>query len=146
MNTKTNNSNIIELFKSSYSDMMTLDLGHLDQLYTDDLVFKDPVHQVRGLPAMQDYMADISTNVDECRFEFLDQLVSDSAAYMKWDMHFRHPKLGGGHLITVRGISQIHFDERIHYHEDAYDMGQMVYEHVPMIGGVTRWLKARLAT
>ena len=139
-------SNIIKLFKASYSDMMKLDLGRLDQLYTDDLVFKDPVHQVRGLPAMQDYMADISTNVDECRFEFLDQLVSDSVAYMKWDMHFRHPKLGGGQLITVRGISQIHFDERIHYHEDAYDMGQMVYEHIPVVGGVTRWLKARLAT
>jgi len=138
-------SNIIELFKTSYSDMMQLNLGHLDRLYADDLVFKDPVHQIRGLAAMQDYMADITTNVQECRFEFLDQLVSDRAAYIKWDMHFRHAKLGGGRLITVRGISQIHFDQRIHYHEDAYDMGQMLYEQVPMIGGVNRWLKARLA-
>ena len=139
------NSSIIELFKASYSNVMQLDLGRMDRFYADDLVFKDPVHQIRGLSAMQDYMADITTNVDECRFEFLDQLVSDSAAYMKWNMHFRHPRLGSGRLIIVRGISQIHFDERIHYHEDTYDMGQMIYEHVPVIGGVNRWLKARLA-
>ena len=138
-------NHIIELFKIGYSDIMQLDLGRLDQFYADDIVFKDPVHQIQGLSAMQDYMADITINVDECGFEFLDQLVSDSTAYIKWNMHFRHPRLGGGGLKTVRGMSQIHFDERIHYHEDVYDMGQMIYEHVPLIGGVTRWLKARLA-
>ncbi|MGK0500557.1 MAG: esterase/lipase superfamily enzyme [Oceanicoccus sp.] len=140
------NKEIIELFKDSYRDMVAMDLSRLDRLYTDNLVFKDPVHEIRGLPAMQDYMAEMVANVEECRFEFLDQLMADGTAYIKWNMHFRHPKLAAGQLISVRGVSQLQFDERIHYHEDVYDMGAMVYEHVPVIGGVTRWLKNRLAS
>ena len=136
---------IIERFKDSYRDMTVMDLSRLDQIYTENLLFKDPVHEIRGLAAMQDYMADMCSNVTECRFEFLDQLQSEQGAYLKWNMHFRHPKLAAGQLLTVRGISQIHFEERINYHEDVYDMGQMVYEHVPVVGGMTRWLKRRLA-
>lgn len=122
-----------------------MDLSKLDRLYTENLLFKDPVHEVRGLVAMQDYMAAMIANVSECRFEFLDQIATDNTAYIKWNMYFRHPKLQAGNLLTVRGVSQINFAERIHYHEDFYDVGSMVYEHVPVIGGLTRWLKRRLA-
>ncbi|WP_101758977.1 nuclear transport factor 2 family protein [Oceanicoccus sp. KOV_DT_Chl] len=138
-------SDIIKLFKDSYRDMLAMDLSQLDQLYADNIVFKDPVHEIRGLIALQDYMAAMCANTQACQFEYLDQVVTDQSAYIKWNMHFRHPKLGGGKLITVRGVSQIQFAERIYYHEDIYDMGEMVYEHVPLVGGLTRWLKARLA-
>jgi esterase/lipase superfamily enzyme len=140
------NNDIIDLFKHSYQDMTLMDLSKLDRIYSDTILFKDPVHEVRGLVALQDYLADVSSNIDECRFEFLDEMLSESGAYLKWNMHFRHPKLASGKLLSVRGVSQIHFGERIFYHEDIYDMGAMVYEHVPIVGGLTRWLKGRLAT
>ena len=142
-NTKSND--IVDLFKANYKNILLLDLSQLDALYTDEVIFKDPVHEVRGLVAMQDYMASICANLDECQFEFLDQLESDRAAYIKWNMHYRHPKLSAGKLISLRGVSQLHFDQRIHYHEDVYDLGAMVYEHLPLFGGATRWLKNRLA-
>ncbi len=135
---------IIERFKDSYRDMTVMDISKLDQLYTENVVFKDPVHEVRGLVSMQDYLAAMCANVSLCRFEYLDQLESEQAAYLKWNMHFCHPRLEQGRLVTVRGISHIYFDELINYHEDVYDMGQMLYEHVPVIGGLTRWLKKRL--
>ena len=125
--------------------MVAMDLSKLDQLYTATLQFKDPVHELRGLVAMQDYMAAMIVNVEECRFEFLDQIVTDNTAYIKWNMRLRHPKLQAGKLLTVRGVSQINFAERIYYHEDFYDVGAMVYEHVPVLGSLTRWLKRRLA-
>jgi hypothetical protein len=139
------NNQLIDRFKQSYQDMTAMDLSRLDQLYTTNLQFKDPVHEVRGLVAMQDYMAAMISGVSECRFEFLDQIATDNTAYIKWNMYFRHPKLAAGKLLKVRGVSQINFAERIYYHEDFYDMGAMVYEHVPVIGGVTRRLKRRLA-
>lgn len=135
----------VELFKRSYQNLLQTDLSRLDDLYTREVVFKDPVHEVRGLVMLQDYMAEICRNVTECRFEFLDQLQSDHAAYIKWDMHYCHPRLAAGKRITLRGVSQIQFDERVYFHEDVYDMGSMLYEHLPLMGGVTRWLKARLA-
>lgn len=139
------NNDLIESFKLAYSDLSVMDMSRLDEIYAEDLLFKDPIHEIRGLQCMQDYMAELMENVHECRFEFLDQLMSDNAAYIKWNMHYRHNMLSSGKLLTLRGISQIHYSDRVHYHEDVYDVGAMLYEHVPMVGGVTRWLKGRLA-
>lgn len=135
---------IIDLFKHSYQNMLQMDLSQLDHLYADNIIFKDPVHEIKGLVMLQDYMANISSTVLECRFEYLGELLSSSDAYIKWNMHFRHPKLAAGKLLTVRGVSQLMFEKKIHYHEDFYDLGAMLYEHVPVVGGMTRWLKRRL--
>jgi hypothetical protein len=60
-------------------------------------------------------------------------------------MHFRHPGLGD-RLISVRGVSHLQINDKIDYHEDFYDMGAMLYEQLPLIGTVTRWLRLRLAS
>lgn len=137
---------LLERFKQAYSDMLKMDISRLDAIYADDVNFRDPIRRVSGLVALQDYFADALSNVAECRFEFLDQLTSDQSAYFKWNMHFCHPRLAGGARLVVRGMSQIQFNERIYFHEDTYDLGQMLYEHVPLVGGVTSWLKSRLAS
>jgi hypothetical protein len=136
---------IIDSFKNTYRDLCAMDISRLDEVYSQQVVFRDPVHEIRGLALMQDYLAATMLNVSECRFEFLDQLHNEQTAYLKWNMHFRHPKLSAGKLLTVRGISQIQYDQRIFYHEDSFDMGQMVYEHIPVMGSLTRWLKTRMA-
>jgi hypothetical protein len=75
----------------------------------------------------------------------LDQLVGKDSAYIKWNMYFSHPKLGK-ETHVVRGMTQIQFTDRIYYHEDVYDMGQMIYEHVPVIGWAVKRLRKRMAT
>lgn len=115
----------------------------MDEIYAEDIVFRDPLHRIQGLPILRDTMNEMYANLSECRFEYLDQLVTHDSAYIKWNMHYRHPKLGNT-LISVRGVSQIQFSELIDFHEDIYDMGELLYEHVPMMGGLVRWLKKRL--
>ena len=77
--------------------------------------------------------------------ELLDEVIGEKTAYVKWVMHFRHPRLGN-RLISVRGVSHLKYGEKIEYHEDFYDMGAMLYEQLPVLGNVTRWLKLRLAS
>jgi esterase/lipase superfamily enzyme len=139
-----NENPIVEKFKEFYQNKNATDLSKIDELYSDEIVFRDPIHQIRGLAALHDYMDDMYVNLSECRFEYLDQLVSVNSAYIKWNMHYRHPKFGN-RLITVRGVSQINFDTSITFHEDIYDMGELIYEHVPLLGRVVRCLKHRLA-
>lgn len=136
--------NLIELFKQFYADHEAMDLTSLEDVYAQNVVFRDPLHTIRGLPALRDYLAGMYENITECRFEYLDELVGESSAYIKWRMHFRHPKFKNK-PITVRGISQIQFEEKIVFHEDVYDLGELIYDHVPVLGGATRWLKAKLA-
>lgn len=137
---------LLEALKHSYANMLKMDLAAIDRIYASDIIFRDPITMLRGLPSLQDYLAATISNVTECRFEYLDELYSDSTAYLKWNMHFRHPRLAAGELLTVRGISQLQFNERIYFHEDSYDVGQILYEHVPVLGGVNRWLKTRMAS
>ncbi|GAB1256801.1 nuclear transport factor 2 family protein [Aurantivibrio plasticivorans] len=133
-------------FKQFYTHFSDHELGKLDVIYAKDVVFTDPIHSIKGRAALHHYFADLCENVEECRFEFLDELVLDNAAYIKWDMHFSHPKIQKGHPLTLRGVTQLQFGkDGISYHEDFYDMGAMLYEHVPVIGRCIRWLKRNLA-
>ena len=134
---------LIEQFKTFYADLTGVEIATLHQFYSDSIIFRDPVHEIHGLVLLEDYMCQLCENLTRGHFEYLDQLSTDKAAYIKWLMHFEHPKLGSK-PITVRGASHIQFDQRIYFHEDFYDMGAMLYEHVPLIGGATRWLKTRL--
>ncbi|GAA0239973.1 nuclear transport factor 2 family protein [Marinomonas primoryensis] len=135
---------LIERFKAFYQDVKHPQLDKIDDVYTEDVWFKDPVHELRGADKLHAYLSAMCVNVHSGRFEYLDQVVSDNTAYIKWNMHFKHPKLGNK-TITVRGVSQVQFNERIYYHEDVYDLGELIYEHVPLLGAVVKGLKKRLA-
>ena len=139
------NQAFLEIFKDNFKDFKESDWSRLGEFYADDIVFKDPVHEIRGLVPLEDYFAALCADLTDCRFEYLDQVVADDSAYLKWIMHFKHPKLGNK-LIDVRGVSHLCWQEKINFHEDFYDMGAMLYERVPVIGSLTRWLRLRLAS
>lgn len=141
------NTNIptIGRFKDFFQVLHEADLSQLREFYSDGIVFKDPVHEIRGLVELEDYFTSMCADLSDCRFEYLDELVNGSSAYVKWIMHFKHPKLGN-RLISVRGVSHLQFSDKIDFHEDFYDMGAMLYEQLPLLGNVTRWLKLRLVS
>jgi esterase/lipase superfamily enzyme len=135
---------IVEKLKTFYLSITNMPLDNIDTLYDKDVIFIDPVHEIRGITEVHRYMTELCKELSTGRFEYLDEVISDNKAYLKWNMHFSHPKLGSK-KITVRGVTQLHFNERIYYHEDVYDMGEMLYQHVPVVGSIISWLKHRLA-
>ncbi len=139
------NNALLESFKDNFKDLQQADWSQLGKIYADDIVFKDPVHELRGLVTLEDYFTELCADLIDCRFEYLDQVVSDNSAYLKWIMHFRHPRLGND-AIDVRGVSHLRWSDKIDFHEDFYDMGAMLYERLPVLGNVTRWLRLRLAS
>ena len=139
------NTPLIERFKTYFQVLHESDLSQLRHLYSEQVLFKDPVHEIRGLVELEDYFTAMCGDLTDCRFEYLDELVTDEAAYVKWVMHFKHPRLGN-RLISVRGVSHLKISDKIDYHEDFYDMGALLYEQLPLLGSVTRWLRLRLAS
>ena len=139
------NMPLINRLKRYCTNLQEADLSELHTIYADTIVFKDPVHTIQGLVELEDYFQALCADLSDCRFEYLDELVSENSAYIKWIMHFRHPKLGN-RLISVRGVSHLKFSDLIEFQEDFYDMGAMLYEQLPILGNVTRWLRHRLAS
>lgn len=140
-----NSKPLLLLFKDYFKVVHDSDLSRLRDLYDEEIVFKDPVHEIRGLVELEDYFTSMCSDLSDCRFEYLDELIGEDAAYVKWVMHFKHPKLGN-RLISVRGVSHLKIGDKIEFHEDFYDMGAMLYEQLPLLGNVTRWLRLRLAS
>lgn len=125
-------------------------IAALDQIYHTDVVFEDPVHRVQGLIELRRYFSRLVQGLDECRFEFTDVLEQPGSndepdqAVLFWYMHYRHPKLKGGKLLTLAGSSHLKYSERVLYHRDYFDVGAMLYEQLPLLGTLIHSIKKRL--
>ena len=133
--------NFIELYQALNKNNLHL----LGQVYGDDIIFTDPMHQISGLESLTQYFAKLYENVQHIQFEIKEVQQSDGQASLFWQMQYRHPKLNKGQLIRVDGMSQLKFNDKIYFHRDYFDLGQMLYEQVPFIGGFIRLLKMRAA-
>jgi hypothetical protein len=146
-------SEIVKLvndFKLYYSDFSSQDMGGLCNFYDETLVFSDPIHQINQLSNVKNYFVSMCDNLTECRFEFVGETIDADSAWFKWVMHYRHPRLKSNAPLRLTGATYIKFVDtpsgyRITSHEDFYDMGSMLYEHTPVLGGCVRWLKQQLA-
>ena len=85
---------VVDEFEERFKSLLVTDLSRLNEIYDNGVVFRDPIHEIRGLVGLEDYFSIKCTDLNECRFEYLDEAVGQYAAYIKWVMHFEHPKLG----------------------------------------------------
>ncbi|AEE24004.1 MAG: nuclear transport factor 2 family protein [Paraglaciecola chathamensis] len=134
-------------FVNFYKKLDTQSLAELSNLYSEDIKFVDPVTQHNGLAAVHQYFEQLLENVNECRFDISQVKDNTPDVVVNWVMHFCHPKLKGGKQISVEGISQLIItDGKVSYQRDYYDLGSMLYEHIPLMGSVIQFLKKRLAS
>lgn len=139
------NSNraFIDRFKAYYRELHRSDPSRLHALYADDVVYQAPSRKLRGLVQLEDYHAALIDDAGVCRFEFLDEIVGENSAYLKWVLHAGHSRSSDPRQ-GLRGVSHLKWGERIHYHEDLYDTDTLLREQPPLVGNVRRWLKPRL--
>ena len=78
-------SDFLHPFAQAFAGLNKDNLERLEQLYSRDALFCDPLHEVRGLDNIKRYFAQMYANVSELRFDFygFDQ-VSDGEGYLRW--------------------------------------------------------------
>lgn len=136
---------VIHQFVEVYSQLSKDHLSVLESLYHPEVIFEDPAHQVIGWDNLHAYFTRLFSTVRECRFVIRDSLTDGQTAYVQWEMIFSHPRLAGGRSRTVHGCSRLEIQEnQIIRHRDYFDMGEMLYEGVPVLGAAVRHIKARL--
>ncbi len=129
-------------FRDLFNQMASGNIGNLSEVYSNDVIFTDPFRTVRGLEALEQYLRASYNNVIECRFEFADSVVTDNSACLTWRMMLRHKRIRGGAQIHVDGASHLCFrNGKVFYHRDYFDIGQLLYENLPLLGRAVRWLR-----
>ncbi len=127
-----------------YSDFSKESVSLIESIYTQDIEFVDPVHTLTGILALKTYFKRMATNMLDYEMRYLDVIESEGSAHLSWEMTFAHKSLNSGKPIMVRGMSFLKFTSKVYYHEDSYDLGALVYEHIPVFGKLTRFLKKRM--
>ncbi|MCK0746701.1 nuclear transport factor 2 family protein [Chromohalobacter nigrandesensis] len=132
----------LEAFCHAFKNLDKTCTGDLENLYTEDVSFTDPLHHIEGRNALMGYYVEMLDNVTECRFDTHHYQRDDDEACVDWVMSLSHPRLAGGRRIEVAGCSRLTLrDERVCRQRDYFDAGAMLYEQLPVLGALIRWLK-----
>lgn len=135
-----------ERIRASFNNFRAGNKDVLKELYHPKVVFEDPVGRHDGLEALTKYYDGMYENVTDIHFEFKPDAIDGERHLATWVMTLKASGLNGGEAVIVPGVSEIVFDPATNlviYHRDYFDMGQMIYEQVPVLGALIRFIKNR---
>ncbi len=129
-----------------FEQLSPADLGLIALLYAPDACFKDPFNEVQGVAAIEQIFRHMFDSLHEPRFVVTQRILQGREAFLCWDFRFRFKTFRSGQLQTIRGATQLRFDEqgRVELHRDYWDAAEELYEKLPLVGRLMRWLKHRV--
>lgn len=123
-------------------------VSRIGELYTADARFKDPFNEVRGVLAIEGVFHHMFESLHEPRFVVSRRIVDGTQCFLVWEFRFRFKRFdttteqvvhGGSHLVLTA-------DGLVSDHRDYWDAAEELYEKLPVVGSLMRWLKRRANT
>ncbi len=133
----------IEKFKAYFRHLKLGDDSALNEIYSDNVIFIDPIHRINGIENLKSYFKKLDSNLIEGSFQFTDESIIDNTAYLQWEMklQLKRPKKD----VKASGISVLTLEQKIIKHRDYFDAGELFYENIPVLGSVILYLKKKIA-
>ena len=144
MDTRLATAQLAEFFETLTPESV----AQLPRLYDAQARFKDPFNEVQGLAEIERIFQHMYVALDGPHFVITGQLVDGSQAFLTWEFRFRFKRFDTQTLQIVRGGSHVVFNDQglVTLHRDYWDAAEELYEKLPLVGGVMRWLKKRANT
>ncbi|MFX4314088.1 nuclear transport factor 2 family protein [Enterobacter sp. 63] len=135
---------VIDRFVDYYLSLDRQPVPALAELYDVNAVLVDPFGEHNGLFAIQRYFSHLLANVNACRFAIDPPLCESGRFAVTWTMRWSHPRISGGEIRSLPGCSMLEtHGETIFRERDYYDAGEMLYEHLPLLGWAVRGVERR---
>ena len=128
-----------------FQNLSPADVATIGQFYGPQARFKDPFNEVVGVPAIQGIFAHMFEALEQPRFVVTGRVVQGQQCFLTWDFLFAFKDFHKGVTQTVRGASHLVLDEQglVSLHRDYWDAAEELYEKLPVVGALMRWLKKR---
>jgi steroid delta-isomerase len=135
----------VDLIVHTFESLTPERVAQLGAIYAPDATFKDPFNAVRGLTDIQTVFAHMYVSLESPRFVITQRIVDGAQCFLTWEFRFRFKRfhtdvdqciVGGSHL-------QLDANGRITLHRDYWDAAEELYEKIPLLGGLMRWLKRK---
>jgi hypothetical protein len=130
----------------AYFETLTTDsVAQMAALYDPQARFKDPFKDVRGLTEIAHIFEHMFVALEAPRFVITGQIVQGQQCFLTWEFRFKFRNFQREAEQTILGGSHLQFSDQglITLHRDYWDAAEELYEKLPLVGSLMRWLKKR---
>ena len=123
-------------------------MAQLGQHYAAQARFKDPFNDVTGLPEIARIFEHMFVALIGPRFVVTQQVRQGAQCFLTWEFRFQFRNYRVGQDQVILGASHLVFNAKglVTLHRDYWDAAEELYEKLPMVGSLMRWLKRRANT
>nr|WP_315464489.1 nuclear transport factor 2 family protein [uncultured Rhodoferax sp.] len=120
-------------------------VAELPHIYAPAARFKDPFNDVTGLPDIQRIFRHMFVALDNPRFVVLERVLQGPQCFLTWEFRFRFKRFSPDTEQVILGATHAVFNGAglVTVHRDYWDAAEELYEKLPVVGSVMRWLKKR---
>jgi hypothetical protein len=128
-----------------FEGLQPADLGRMDAIYAPGARFKDPFNEVEGVDAVRGVFEHMFVVLQAPRFVVTRVVSQGEHCFLTWEFRFRFQRHAPQQDQCILGASHLVLDAqgRIAVHRDYWDAAEELYEKLPVVGGLMRWLKRR---
>jgi hypothetical protein len=120
-------------------------VADIPRYYATNARFKDPFNDVTGLAAIEGIFMHMVVALESPRFVVTGEIVQGQQCFLTWEFRFRFKNFKQSQEQVILGGSHVVFsaDGLVTLHRDYWDAAEELYEKLPLVGSVMRWLKKR---
>ena len=134
-------------FVSVFTHLTDDDVGErARRAYAETLFFNDTLHSATDRDTLVGYLEATGAAVDDIEVDLLSWTLDGGDLYVRWGMRTRFTVTRRAIDSYTVGMTHLRFNEagEIVLHQDFWDSTQGFYQHLPVVGGMVRWIRGRL--
>lgn len=116
-----------------YESLSPVTLSSIDDVYADDVFFKDPFHELNGVMELKKVFEKMFETVPTAKFFIMDVVEEEDIAFMNWQVAF----MAFGKEQVIHGATHMKFaGNKVNYHRDYWDSSEELFGKIPVVGSV----------
>ena len=118
-------------------------LNNIEQIYAPSVRFIDPFNDLHGCRDTRKVFQHMFDTLDGPRFVVTRIASNGLSGFMTWDFYLS----GRGKAQSISGCTEFELNAEglIVLHRDYWDAAAQVYEQIPVLGAIVRFLSHKLA-
>lgn len=114
------------------------------KIFSDDVYFEDPFQKTKGIEAIYKIFDHMYKTVEEPRFIVKEIIQKDNIAYLQWNFIFKYKN--SRNIESFTGVSRVELnsENKVMSHIDYWDSASNIYEKIPFLNSVLRFIKNKI--
>jgi hypothetical protein len=129
-----------DFFESLNKDSLAL----IDDFYDPSVTFCDPLGEGSGRARLHRHYARMFKHIGRLEYRFPGVMTMGSQVFVQWVATIRHARLNRGRDITLNGSTWLEFggpEDKVIRFREYFDLGELAYENLFLLGPVVRAVK-----